>query len=193
MGGHRNYWLRRDEDLPFYVIPNTCSVCVTIYGAIGTCLYDNGAAMVADATHTRNQLPFIESLKTLLRPGTKLPVNLLFDGHKSHLTVKAREAMDGYFLPLKMPPNSPWLNAVERLWAVLKTRTGGEIAQLVENKPKKLLERDQLIACIHNAYETITPKMRANLTRSHYRSLLAQLNYQEKRHAEMDPISELVE
>ena len=59
----------------------------------------------------------------------------------------------------------------ERLWAVLKTRAGGEIAMLTQSKPARRLKREQLIACIHLAYASIDHKTRGNLARSHYRSL----------------------
>ena len=70
-------------------------------------------------TNTENYLNFIKLIIQEMNPSSQKPY-LLFDGHSAHISKKAKELVEMYFIPVRLPPHSPEFNSAEGVFSIGK-------------------------------------------------------------------------
>ena len=68
---------------------------VTLYGAIGNCLYQP-VYMTGVSTNSNEFKLFIEKIIAQIRPGRQLPY-LVHDGHRAHYSLVSRALIEAHF------------------------------------------------------------------------------------------------
>ena len=94
---------------------------VTVFGAIGNCL-KNPVFRTAKSTKKHDYIEFMRLVKEQVRSihHNQKPI-LLFDAHRAHTSLLAREEIPRMFVPLKIPVYSCEFNSIEKVWSYAKT------------------------------------------------------------------------
>ena len=94
---------------------------ITVFGAIGNCL-KNPVFRTAKSTNKTDYIEFMRLVKEQVRQihHSQKPI-LLFDAHRAHTSLLAREEIPRMFVPLKIPVYSCEFNSIEKVWSYAKT------------------------------------------------------------------------
>lgn len=107
---------------------------LTLYGAIGACI-DEQVLMIGQSTNAEEFCDFLELLiASVTRSYSGSTPVLALDNHRAHHATRTRRHLE-HFRVYWLPPYSSPLNAIERLWAVVKRQYRQHLGLSLPSRP----------------------------------------------------------
>ena len=108
------------SDIVYHHRPST-RLGITVFGAIGKCL-KKPMFMTARSTNKEDYMRFMNQVKEQVRDLKGRKPVLLYDAHRSHTSLIARDKIPKMFIPLPIPVYSCEFNSIEKVWSFAKVQ-----------------------------------------------------------------------
>jgi len=108
------------SDIVYHHRPST-RLGITVFGAIGNCL-KKPMFMTARSTNKEDYMRFMNQVKEQVRDLRGRKPVLLYDAHRAHTSLIARDRIPKMFLPLPIPVYSCEFNSIEKVWSFAKVQ-----------------------------------------------------------------------